>query len=86
MKNCVTLIRIELDFKIAFNSAGHSCLLAILRGLRVPDVDFLKALYSNLWMKIQVGSESTAPIQLDTGTVQGSVLSPTLSDLFLTPF
>jgi len=34
-------------------------------------------------MKIQVGSESTAPIQLDTGTVQGSVLSPLLFDLFL---
>jgi len=34
-------------------------------------------------MKIQVGSEYTAPIQLDTGTVQGSVLSPLLFDLFL---
>jgi len=34
-------------------------------------------------MKIQVGTESTAPIQLDTGTVQGSVLSPLLFDLFL---
>jgi len=34
-------------------------------------------------MKIQVGSECTAPIQLDTGTVQGSVLSPLLFDLFL---
>jgi len=34
-------------------------------------------------MKIQVGTESTAPIQLDTGTVQGSVFSPLLFDLFL---
>jgi len=34
-------------------------------------------------MKIQVGSDCTAPIQLDTGTVQGSVLSPILFDLFL---
>jgi len=34
-------------------------------------------------MKIQVGSECTAPIQLDTGTVQGSVLSPLLFNLFL---
>ena len=40
------LIRIDLDFKNAFNSAGHSCLWAILRGLRVPDVDFLEDLYS----------------------------------------
>ena len=36
-------------------------------------------------MKIQVGMESTAPIQLDTGTVhcRESVLPPLLFDLFL---
>ena len=33
--------------------------------------------------QIQVGSECTAPIQLDTGTVQESVLFPPLFDLFL---
>ena len=32
---------------------------------------------------MQVRTESTAPIQLDTGTVQGSVPSPLLFDLFL---
>jgi len=83
MKNCGTLIRIDQEFKNSFDSAGHSCLWAILRGLEVPDVDFLEALYSNSWMKIQVGTESKAPIQLDTGTVQGSVFSPLLFDLFL---
>jgi len=30
--------------KNAFNSAGHSCLWAILRGLGVPDVDFFEDL------------------------------------------
>ena len=55
-----------LDFPNVYNSAGHSCLWAILRGLGVPDVDFLEALYSNSGMKIQVGTENTAPIQLDT--------------------
>ena len=83
MKDSGTLIRIDLDFKSAFNSAGHSCLWVILRGLGVLDVDFLEDLHSNSWMKIQVGSDCTAPIQLDTGTVQGSVLSPILFDLFL---
>ena len=72
MKESGTLIRIDLDFKNAFNSAGHSCLWAILRGLGVPDVDFLEDLYSKSCMK-----------QLDTGTVQGLVLSPLLFDLFL---
>ena len=64
MKECGTVIRIDLDFKNAFNSAGHSCLWAILRGLGVPDVDFLEELYSKLWMKITVGTGCSAPIQL----------------------
>jgi len=83
MKESGTLIQIDLDFKNAFNSAGHSCLWAILRGLGVPDVDFLEDLYSKSWMKITVGTGCSAPIQLDTGTVQGSVLSALLFDLFL---
>jgi len=83
MKESGTLIRIDLDFKNAFNSAGHSCLWVILRGLGIPDVDFLEDLYSKSWMKITVGTECSAPIQLDMGTVQESVLSPLLFDLFL---
>jgi len=46
MKESGTVIRIDLDFKNAFNPAGHSCLWAILRGLGVPNVDFLEDLYS----------------------------------------
>ena len=34
-------------------------------------------------MKTTVGTRCSAPIQLDTGTVHGSVLSPLLFDLFL---
>ena len=47
MEGSQYVIRIDLDFKNAFNSAGHSCLWVILRGLGVPDVDFLEALHSN---------------------------------------
>jgi len=83
IKESGTLIRIDLDFKNAFTSAGYSCLWAILRGLGVPDVDFLEDLYSKSWKKIKVGTGCSAPIQVDTGTVQGSVLSPLLFDLFL---
>jgi len=83
MKESGTLIRIDLDFKNAFHSAGNSCFWAILRGLGVPDVDFLEDLYGKSWMKITVGTGCSAPIQLDTETVQGSVLSPLLFDLFL---
>jgi len=83
MKNDGTLIRVDLDFKNAFNSAGHSCLWTILEGFRVPDVWLLKSIYENSSMRVQVGGEYTAAIQLDTGTVQGSVLSPLLFDLFI---
>jgi len=83
MQESGTLIRIDLDFKNAFNSAGHSCLWAILRGLGVPDVDFLEDLYGKSWMKITVGMGCSAPIQFDTGMVQGSVIFPLLFDLFL---
>ena len=64
MKECGAVIRIDLDFKNAFNSAGYSCLWAILRGLGVPEVDFLEELYSKSWMKITVGTGCSAPIHL----------------------
>ena len=54
MKAGGTVIRIDLDFKNAFNSAGHSCLWAILRGMGVPDVDFLEELYSKSWSEVKI--------------------------------
>jgi len=83
MKNGGTLIRVDLDFKNALNSAGHSCLWTILEGFGVPDVWLLKNIYENSSMRVQVGGEGVAVIQLDTGTVQGSVLSPLLFDLLI---
>ena len=74
----------DLDFKNAFNSAGHSCISAILEGFGVPDIWPLKNIYENSSMRIHVGDKYTAAaIKLDTGTVQGSVLSPLLFDLFI---
>jgi len=69
MKNDCTLIRVDIDFKNAFNSAGHSCLWTILEGFWVPDVWLLKNIYENSSMWVQVSGEDTAAIQLDTGTV-----------------
>jgi len=83
MKNDGTLIRVDLDFKNACNSAGHSCLWTILEGFGFPDVWLLKNIYENSSMRVQVSGEYTAAIQLDTGTVQGSILSPLLFDLFI---
>jgi len=82
MKNDGTLIWVDLEIKNAFNSAGNSCLWTILEGFRVPNV-WLLNMYDNSSMQVQVGGKGTAAIQLDTGTVQGSVLSPLLFDLFI---
>jgi len=81
MKQDTKFILVDLDFKNAFNSAGHSSLWKILEGFGVPDVSLLSSIYEHATMRIQVGSKSSAAIQLDTGTVQGSVLSPLLFDL-----
>jgi len=83
MKSKGTLIWVDLDFKNAFNLAGHSCIWAILEGFGVPDIRLLKNIYDNSPTNIQVGGEYTAAIQLETGTVQSSVLSPLLFDLFI---
>jgi len=69
MQNDGTLIRVDLNFKNAFNSAGQSCLWTILEGFGVPVVWLLKYIYDNSSMRVQVGGEYTAAIQLDTGTV-----------------
>ena len=83
MKQDTKLNRVELDFKNAFKSAGHSSLWKILQGLGLPDLSLLSSIYEHSTMRIHVGSKSSAAIQLDTGTVQGSALSPLLFDLFI---
>jgi len=83
MKQDTKLIRVDLDFKNAFNSAGHSSLWKILEGFGVPDVSLPSSIYEHSTIRIQVGNKSSATIQLDTGTVQGSALSPLLFDLFI---
>jgi len=66
MKNDGTLLRVDLDFKNAFNSAGHSCLWTILEGFGVPDVWLLKNTYENSSMRVQVGGEGTAATRIQS--------------------
>jgi hypothetical protein len=78
-----TLIRVDLDYANAFNSAGHACLWAILEKFGVPDIDLLKNFYDLASMRLHVGAHETADIFMDTGTAQGSALSPLLFILFI---
>ena len=78
-----TLIRIDLDYRNAFNSAGHACLWAVLEKFGVPDIQLLKDFYDQASMRICAGAETSAGIFMDTGTAQGSALSPLLFILFI---
>ena len=86
MKESGTLIRIDIDFKNAFNSAGHSCLWSFLRGLGVPDVDLLEDLYSNSWMKIQVGSKRPPPYNWTRERYKDPYFPPSSLTYSSTPF
>jgi len=83
MKQDTKLIRVDPDFKNALNSAGHSSLWKILEGFGVPDASLLSSIYEHSTMRIHMGSKSSAAIQLDTETVQGSALPPLLFGLFI---
>jgi hypothetical protein len=77
------LIRVDLDYASAFNSAGHACLWAILEKFGVPDIDLLKSFYDLASMLLHVGKYETADIFMDTVTAQGSALSLLLFMLFI---
>jgi len=81
IKQDTKLIRVDLDFKNAFNSAGHSSLWKLLEGFGVPDVSLLGSIYEHSTMQIKVGSKSSVAIKLDTETVEGSALFSFLFDL-----
>jgi hypothetical protein len=40
------IIRIDIDFKNAFNSMSQDALWAVMRAYNIPDVDLLEAIYS----------------------------------------
>ena len=83
MQQDTKLIQVDLDFKNAFSSAGHSSLWKILEGFGVPDMSLLSSIYEHSTMRIQVGNTSSAAIQ---GTVEGSALSLLLFDIFIKPY
>jgi hypothetical protein len=82
-KNGGLLIRIDLDCTNAFNSAGHGNLWKILESFGVPDIDLIQDLYEHSSMVLSIDGKLSASISMDTGTAQGSTLSPLLFNLFI---
>ena len=77
------LLQVNLDFKNAFNAAGHASIWAILSRMGVPDLELIRNLYEASDMTVLVEGKISGKIEMDTGTAQGSTLSPLLFDLFL---
>ena len=78
-------VRIDVDFENAFNSVPHENLWAVLRVFEIPDIDLLEVIYSVATVSLAQGQGLGGGFTFDTGVQQGSVLSPTLFNVFLNP-
>jgi group II intron reverse transcriptase/maturase len=70
---------LECDVKTFFDSVDRNTLLALLK-IRVPDGSIKRLVGKCLHVGVLDGAEFTRP---DTGTAQGSVLSPLLANVYL---
>jgi hypothetical protein len=71
-----TIIRIDIDFKNAFNSMSQDALWAVMRAYNIPDVDLLEAFYSRTTACMDPEDASCAIIIFLTGVIQGGASSP----------
>ena len=78
-------VRIDVDFGNAFNSVPHENLWAVLRAFEIPDIDLLETIYLVATVSLAQGQGSGDGVTFDTGVQQGSVLSPTLFNVFFNP-
>jgi hypothetical protein len=89
MTFCLAILYPLLPLLKLLKTRGPLCppaaffLWAILEKFGVPDVDLLKSFYDLASMRVCVGEHETADIFMDTGTAQGSALSPLLFILFI---
>ena len=78
------IFMLYIDFSSAFNTVDHDKLLQIIYDLGFPEdaVRVVADLYTNATTKIKIPAGTTAPIQLNRGTIQGDSLSPLLFLIF----
>ncbi len=84
-KTSNAFVRIDVDFENVFNSVTHENLFAVLWAFEIPDIDLLEAIYSVSTVSLTQERDKWGGVTFDTGVQQGSVLSPTLFNVFLNP-
>jgi hypothetical protein len=77
------VLRIDIDFKNAFNSMSQSALWAVMRAYNIPDVDLLEAVYSRTTACIDPENARCATITFLTGVIQGGASSPRIFIVFI---
>ena len=76
-------LRVDVDFRNAYNAMSQPALWCMLRKFNIPDVDFLETIYEHATVRLAPNDQSSATITFNTGVCQGSVLSPLLFILFI---
>jgi len=77
------IIRIDIDFKNAFNSMSQDALWAVMRAYNIPDVDLLEAIYSRTTASMDPEDARCATITFLTGVIQGGASSPRIFTIFI---
>ena len=65
------MIRIDIDFKNAFNSMSQRALWEVMRAYNIPDVDLLEAIYGRTTACMDPEDPKCAIITFLTGVIQG---------------
>jgi hypothetical protein len=77
------IIRIDIDFKNAFNSMSQSALWAVMRAYNIPDVDLLEAIYGRTTACMDPEDPKCAIITFLTVVIQGGASSPRIFIVFI---
>jgi len=80
IKNRQYTLAVMLDLTKAFDMVWHRGLLHKIKGLVLQGnvLEFIKDFLTERTIRVRIGSSLSSPYNLDSGTPQGSVISPLL--------